>query len=51
MHGHAREDMKKMNHEMFKKGGAFDQFAGEDGALQFDEAKKMNDVIRKALSK
>lgn len=27
---------------MFKKGGAWDKFAGDDGRLSFEEMKKMN---------
>lgn len=47
----AEREIKKMNKEMLKKGGAFDQFAGEDGQMSLDEAKKMNAVIRKEAGK
>jgi len=40
-----------MNREIFKKDGAWDHFSGKDHVLQFTEAQKMNDVIRKEISK
>lgn len=36
---------------MYKKGGAFDKFAGEDGRMSFEEAKKMDAAMRAIQSK
>jgi hypothetical protein len=46
----ARGDVKKMNEFMMSKGGIFDQFAGDDGALNFDEARKMSKSIHKQFA-
>lgn len=46
----ARGDVKKMNEFMMGKGGIFDQFAGDDGALNFDEARKMSKSIHKQFA-
>jgi hypothetical protein len=45
-----RHENKKIFREMFKNGGVFDQFAGDDGAMNFDEAKAMNAAMRKGIS-
>lgn len=42
--------MRKMDKEMWKDGGVFDQFAGDDARMSIDEARKMNDVIRKGAA-
>jgi len=36
---------------MYADGGAFDQFAGKDGSMSLDEAKKMNDNFRAMVGK
>lgn len=46
----AEREMDKMNKEIFKDGGAFDHFAGNDGSMSLEEAKKMNAAIRKGAS-
>lgn len=47
--GRADKDVHKMNKHFMSKGGPFDQFSGEDGAMSFDEARKMNEVITKKV--
>jgi len=43
--------MDAMNEEMYKDGGAFDKFAGEDGTLSLDESRKLNAAFRAEASK
>jgi hypothetical protein len=39
MNHKAEKEMKKMNKELYKEGGVFDQFAGKDHMMNIDEAK------------
>lgn len=45
---HAERKVGKMQHEMLKEGGGFDQFSGDDHRMNLEESKKWNDAIRKA---
>jgi len=46
----AKHMIKKMNKGMLGKNGMFDQFAGKDGSLQYEEARKMTAAIHKAMA-
>jgi len=47
----AEDDMHKMQKEMFKKGGAFDKFSGDDNRMNMEEARKMDAAFRKGAAK
>lgn len=40
-----------MNLEIFKDGGVWDTYSGDDGIMQMEEAKAMNEAIRSETSK
>lgn len=42
----ARKAAKMIGKEMYKDGGAFDQFAGDDGMLDLKESRAMSDAFR-----
>ena len=46
MRGDAKMMEKFILGEVYKKDGPWDQFAGEDGRMTFDEASAMNQAIR-----
>lgn len=46
MRGDAQKEMKMMQNELYKQGGAWDQFAGDDKHMSLDEARKMDSTIR-----
>jgi hypothetical protein len=49
MHGKARREIHEMNRMSLRKGGAFDKFAGEDGVMQYEEAAKLNQVMKEGF--
>lgn len=49
MHGKDKKMEHKMHKMMFKKGGVFDKFAGEDGSMDLKEAMTYNDAVKKGF--
>jgi hypothetical protein len=47
----ADDEMRKMNKEILKEGGAFDKFSGDDHRMSLEEAHKMDKVFREGAAK
>jgi hypothetical protein len=45
------DEMRKMNKEILKEGGAFDKFSGDDHRMSLEEAHKMDKVFREGAAK